>query len=121
MKFIDAIRAMGPGQLLITEYGHQYEIVDGFLRNLSDGKNYDCINRLTSERWQVIDKPRPRVRFAEAMRAALEGKVIKNVEYSHCYRLKDDGFYYVAGGHAATIPIVFQAGDWEIIEPEGDK
>ncbi len=120
MKFLEAIRAMGPGQLLITEYGHKYEIVDGFLQNLSDGKNYDCINRLTSERWKVVDKPRPRVKFADAMRAALDGKVIKSVKFSHLYRLKSNGFHYASGVESpAILGIEDQAGDWEIIEPEG--
>lgn len=118
MKFVEAIKAMGTGQLLIDPKGGHLEVIDGVI---CDGKHplfkvayQDTIG------WRVIDKPRPRVRFDAAIAAAAKGAVIK----SYCgdeYIVKDGVPLLANSLDCADLDARDLAGDWEIIEPEGYK
>lgn len=130
MKFVDAIKAMGPGQLL--QYRHvtshepsdetrEYELKDGYLVNASNGRTLGTCRAMQSDNWFVVDKPRPRVRFAEAMRAAAKGATIKSCESQLLYAIRNGAPCYHVNGEAAGLSKREAIGDWEIIEPEGEK
>lgn len=119
MKFIEAIKAMGPGQLLINPAGAKLELRDGFLCLVEVNSIPDRILFQDKDGWQVIDKPRPCVKFADAMRAALDGKVIKSVMSQ--YKFENGVLVNTEDEEITDVWIDEIAGDWEIIEPEGDK
>jgi hypothetical protein len=122
MKFVEAVKALGPGQLLIAPHGEKYKITNGYLEFADENRNKQlrCMEYLEEDSWQVIDKPRPRVRFADAMRAALEGKVIGTYRYN--YKFDNEGVIVnAASGNVIPFTDKELAGDWEIIEAEGGK
>jgi hypothetical protein len=121
MKFIDAIRAMRPGQLLTNQHGGKYEVKDGSLFHADSFKLVSELGYIYVCDWQVIDKPRPRVKFADAIAAAATGKLIKSAYSGVTYRLDRSYFRIVINGNPKSIDLTEMAGDWEIIEAEGGK
>lgn len=118
MKFIDAIKTMGPGQLLIDPKGDPIEVINGLL---CEGKYpFARIAYVDLDSWKIEDKPRPRVRFSDAMRAALDGKVIKS-HLGFKYRIYDGTLIEIERCKVLKILATEFRNDWEIIEPEGDK
>ena len=121
MKFVEAIKAMGPGQLLANPHGCNFEITDGFLKPVTSQVYAAHVLYQDIAGWQVIDKPRPRVRFADAIAAAAKGATIKSCESELLYVIRNGSPCYRVNGEAAGLSKRESIGDWEVIEPEGDK
>jgi len=121
MKFIAAIKALGPGQLLVSPAERRYEAIAGRLHDVETGKMLLMIDLPAVDNWYVIDKPRPRVKFADAISAAaLEGAMIKSLVNRYTYVFRD-GVPVICGGSCVALEIEELRGDWEIIEAEGGK
>lgn len=123
MKFIKAIKAMGPGQLLCHKDGGKFEIVDSVIRGFEDGRRVGSLCELYADSWRIENKPRPRVRFDAAMRAALEGKVIRSYATNCSMAFEGSRLVSVVScGSPTCLDRDEIGGDWEILEPaEGDK
>ena len=122
MKFIEAVKAMGPGQLLVNPAGAKLELRDGVLWIMGMSYPPDRVLYQDKDGWHVIDKPRPRVKFAEAMRAALNGKAIESCGQKSRYKFHDGTLVFDDDeSEIAWIDREENKGDWEIIEAEDGK
>ena len=120
MKFVEAIKALGPGKLLINPAGAKLELRDGFLWIIEMPIMPDRILYQDKDGWQVIDKPRPRVKFADAIAAAAKGAKILCCASGDYYQVVN-GVPVISGGHAVPLESREISGDWEIIEAEDGK
>jgi hypothetical protein len=121
MKFIETIKAMGPGQLLTNQHGGKYEVKDGSLFHADSFKLVSELGYIYACDWQVIDKPRPRVKFADAIAAAAKGATIKCCVTGEHYKVANGIPKKAKTGALVALINEELAGDWEIIEAEDGK
>lgn len=121
MKFVESVKALGPGQLLVNPAGAKLELRDGFLWIIEMTTMPDRILFQDKDGWKVEDKPRPRVKFADAIAAAAKGAIIES-HWSLLNYVVNNGVPMLKGcSEAVSMSGGELAGDWGIIESEGDK
>lgn len=116
MKFVEAVRAMKPGQLLVSPNEKRYEEINGRLHDFDTGKHMLMIDLPAVDYWSIIDKHRPKVDFATAMRAALEGKVIVSYYFEKKYTIKNGLLVGAAKGLPSGIDANEVENPWEILD-----
>lgn len=116
MKFIEAIKALGPGQLLVEESGTKFELRDGELYRVGS-----MVPWIANLGWRIEDKPRPRVKFADAIAAAAKGAIIKSVIGDTLFEMRESCLANSVTGEPQWLSPGEQAREWEIIEAEDGK